>query len=163
VVDWLAVENSNPVTLANWRDLASVLYGSAAAAEGSALAVHLGQEAVALAPVADAAWAAFAAGSGTALVQSTRRARGRSGAEQLAEENHYPWGLLFAPALFALGVPKRYQATILLVEHDEPTRDAFHVLLADRGYLVLAAGTGHDAWGVLRAPLAPIDLVLLHP
>lgn len=79
----------------------------------------------------------------------------------LMEEQRTPWGLLFSPALFAFATPRRAAGTILLVEHDEPTRDAIHEVLALQGYLVLAAGTAHDAWGILQTPLAPIDLVLL--
>lgn len=105
-------------------------------------------------------WDALATGTGNALLQSSGPAGG-SQAGAVAEEDRTPWELLFSPLLFGFATPRHYQATILLIEHDEPTRDAFHELLAHQGYLVLAAGTAHDAWGLIRAPLAPIDLVLL--
>jgi DNA-binding response OmpR family regulator len=55
----------------------------------------------------------------------------------------------------------RQQPTILVVEDDEPTRDAMTEVLSRHGYLVLTAGTGHDALGLLRTPLCPINVVLL--
>jgi CheY-like chemotaxis protein len=113
-----------------------------------------------LSPGEDETAEALAAGIGAAVIRTSGRA-GTSLGDSLAEENRSPWELLFAPAAFAFATPRRYQATILLVEHDEPTRDTYHELLAHQGYLVLSAGTGRDAWGVLRTPLAPIDLVLL--
>lgn len=106
----------------------------------------------------DALWDALAPGA--ALVQAGGPTRGTQPGAAV-DEIRTPWELLFSPVLFAFTTPRRYQATILLVEHDELTRDTFHELLAQQGYLVLAAGTAHDAWGVLRTPLAPIDLVLL--
>lgn len=108
-------------------------------------------------------WENFAASFATAPVTAVTGGGSRGSSGPMLDENHDNWGLLFAPALFAFGVPKRYQATILLVDHDETTRDPLHMLLAEEGYLVLAAGSAHDAWGVLRAPLAPIDLILLDP
>src|SRR5262249_31691657 len=53
------------------------------------------------------------------------------------------------------------QPTVLLVEDDEPTRDAMMAVLVREGYLVLTAASGHDTLSVLRAPLSPIDVVLL--
>jgi two-component system response regulator VicR/two-component system response regulator RegX3 len=54
-----------------------------------------------------------------------------------------------------------HQPTILFVEDDEATRDAMTAILAREGYLVMTAPSGRDALGLLRAPLAPIDVVLL--
>jgi DNA-binding response OmpR family regulator len=53
------------------------------------------------------------------------------------------------------------QATVLVVEDDEPTRLGMACTLTQRGYLVLTAASGHDALETLRTPLAPIDVVLL--
>jgi two-component system, OmpR family, catabolic regulation response regulator CreB len=53
------------------------------------------------------------------------------------------------------------QPTILLVEDDEMVRDAMTRILVSEGYLVLAAETGHDALGILRTPLSPIDVAVL--
>jgi len=56
---------------------------------------------------------------------------------------------------------EQYQPTVLLVEDNEVTRFAMAALLAQEGYLVLTAGTGHDALGTMRQPLSPIDVVIL--
>jgi DNA-binding response OmpR family regulator len=53
------------------------------------------------------------------------------------------------------------QPTVLLVEDDEATRFGMTRLLAQEGYLVLTAGTAHDAMGLIRQPLNAIDVVLL--
>jgi DNA-binding NtrC family response regulator len=55
----------------------------------------------------------------------------------------------------------QHQPTVLLVEDDESTLFAVDELLTRAGYLVLTAGTGHDAIGMLEQPLSPIDVVLL--
>jgi DNA-binding response OmpR family regulator len=55
----------------------------------------------------------------------------------------------------------RRQRTVLLVEDDELVSDALTRILVREGYLVLTAGTGHDAIGLLRTPSTPIDLVVL--
>jgi DNA-binding response OmpR family regulator len=58
--------------------------------------------------------------------------------------------------------PHRHsQPTVLLVEDDELVRDAMTRTLVREGYLVMTAPTGHDAIGLLRTPLSPIDVVLL--
>jgi DNA-binding NtrC family response regulator len=54
-----------------------------------------------------------------------------------------------------------HQPTVLLVEDDEDTLFAMDKLLTRAGYLVLTAGSGHDAIGMVEQPLAPIDVVLL--
>jgi DNA-binding response OmpR family regulator len=54
-----------------------------------------------------------------------------------------------------------HQPTILLVEDDEATRDAMMAILVREGYLVLTAESGHDTVSLLKAPLSPIDVVLL--
>jgi DNA-binding response OmpR family regulator len=54
-----------------------------------------------------------------------------------------------------------HQPTILLIEDDENTLFAMDKLLTRAGYLVLTAGSGHDAIGMLEQPLSPIDVVLL--
>jgi len=56
---------------------------------------------------------------------------------------------------------EKHQPTVLLVEDDEVTRDAMTAILVHEGYLVLTAGSGHDAMEVLRTPLSSIDVVLL--
>jgi DNA-binding response OmpR family regulator len=56
---------------------------------------------------------------------------------------------------------KTRQPTVLLVEDDELVRDAMTRILVREGYLVLTASTGHDAIGLLKTPLSPIDVVLL--
>jgi DNA-binding NtrC family response regulator len=53
------------------------------------------------------------------------------------------------------------QRTVFLVEDDEDVRFAMTCLLAREGYRVLTAATAHDALGVLRAPLSPIDVAVL--
>ncbi|MFL5241720.1 MAG: response regulator transcription factor [Gemmataceae bacterium] len=58
-------------------------------------------------------------------------------------------------------IAKKRQSTVLLVEDDELVRDAMTRILVREGYLVLAASTGHDAIGLLKTPLSPIDVVLL--
>jgi DNA-binding response OmpR family regulator len=58
-------------------------------------------------------------------------------------------------------VPGRHQPTVLVVEDDEATRNAMTRVLVREGYLALTAQSGHDALGQLRAPLAPIDVVIL--
>jgi DNA-binding response OmpR family regulator len=57
--------------------------------------------------------------------------------------------------------PLTRQPTLLLIEDDELVRDAMTRLFVREGYLVLTAGTGHDAIGLLRTPSSPIDVVLL--
>ncbi len=54
-----------------------------------------------------------------------------------------------------------HQPTVLLVEDDELVRDAMTRILVREGYLVLTAACGHDAIGLLKTPLSPIDVVLL--
>jgi CheY-like chemotaxis protein len=69
--------------------------------------------------------------------------------------------VLLANPLTLYPGPETEQPTLLLVESDEDTRDAMTVMLFQEGYQVLAVSTGRDAWNVLRAPFAPIDIVLL--
>jgi DNA-binding response OmpR family regulator len=47
------------------------------------------------------------------------------------------------------------------VEDDEDTRFGLARTLARVGYLALSAPTGHDAVGVVRSEMAPLDAVLL--
>ena len=54
-----------------------------------------------------------------------------------------------------------HQPTVLLVEDDENTLFAIEKLLTRAGYLVLTAGSGHDAICKLEQPLSPIDVVVL--
>jgi DNA-binding response OmpR family regulator len=61
----------------------------------------------------------------------------------------------------SLALAKSHQPTVLLVEDDEPTRDAMMAILVREGYLVLTAESGRDALSLLKAPLSPIDVVLL--
>jgi DNA-binding response OmpR family regulator len=58
-------------------------------------------------------------------------------------------------------IQRAHQPTILLVEDDELVRDAMARILVHEGYMVLTAPTGHDAIGLLKTPLSPIDVVLL--
>jgi DNA-binding response OmpR family regulator len=66
-----------------------------------------------------------------------------------------------APELSARAKTAAHEPTVLLVEDNEPLRNAMAALLVREGYLVLTAATGHDALGVLYQPLSPIDVVLL--
>jgi DNA-binding NtrC family response regulator len=56
---------------------------------------------------------------------------------------------------------EHHQPTVLLIEDDESTLFAVDKLLTREGYLVLTAGNGHDAIGMVEQPLSPIDVVLL--
>lgn len=53
------------------------------------------------------------------------------------------------------------QPTVLLVEDDDLILDAMTRMLVREGYLVLSAASGHDAIGLLRTPLQPINVVVL--
>src|SRR6516165_7775976 len=53
------------------------------------------------------------------------------------------------------------QPTVLLVEDDDQVLDAMTRMLVRAGYLVLTAASGHDAIGMLRTPLQPINVVVL--
>jgi len=55
----------------------------------------------------------------------------------------------------------RHQPTVLLVEDDEVTRNVMTRILVREGYLTLTAESSHDALSILRAPLEPIDVVIL--
>jgi DNA-binding response OmpR family regulator len=55
----------------------------------------------------------------------------------------------------------RHQPTVLLVEDDEATRNVMTRILVREGYLTLTAESSHDALSILRAPLEPIDVVIL--
>ena len=54
-----------------------------------------------------------------------------------------------------------FQPTVLLIEDDEMVLDAMTRTLVREGYYVLTALTGHDAVGLLRAPLQPVNAVVL--
>src|SRR5262249_14701512 len=54
-----------------------------------------------------------------------------------------------------------YQPTVLLVEDDELMLDAMTRTLVREGYYVLTALSGHDAVGLLRTPLQPVNAVIL--
>jgi CheY-like chemotaxis protein len=71
------------------------------------------------------------------------------------------WGAFFLQSLGRLR-PRPDQPTIMVVEGDEGKRDQLVMTFAEQGYLVLSAPTTHDAMGLLRAPLSPIDLVVLN-
>jgi CheY-like chemotaxis protein len=71
------------------------------------------------------------------------------------------WGAFFLQSLGRLR-PRPHQPTIMVVEGDETKRDQMVMSFADQGYLVVSAPTTHDAMGLLRAPLSPIDLVVLN-
>jgi DNA-binding response OmpR family regulator len=53
------------------------------------------------------------------------------------------------------------EPTVLLVQEEESTRNVLAQLLVQEGFLVLTAASGHDALGVLRASLTPIDVLVL--
>src|SRR5438046_528092 len=53
------------------------------------------------------------------------------------------------------------QPTVLVVEDDELILDAMTRMLVRQGYLVFTAASGHDAIGLLRTPLQPINVVVL--
>ncbi len=84
-----------------------------------------------------------------------------SSVASVADDNGPLWGFLFSRALLRSPGPKKHQATIMIVEGDEATRDAMTVFFVRAGYLVLPAATARDALSVLRTPLAPIDVVLM--
>jgi CheY-like chemotaxis protein len=73
------------------------------------------------------------------------------------------WTILTTYALVIVPRQRKYQATILVVDPDDATRDALSVVLVRAGYFVLPAANVRDAWGVFRTPNAQIDLVLLDP
>ncbi len=61
-------------------------------------------------------------------------------------------------------VPSRgeeHQPTVLIIEDDEQTRLALTSILVQEGYLVLTAGSGHDAIAILRDPASSLDVVVL--
>src|SRR6516225_6058127 len=60
-----------------------------------------------------------------------------------------------------MAVSRKHQPTVLLVEDDEATRHIMTRILVHEGYLALSAESGHDALSFLRAPLSPIDVVIL--
>jgi DNA-binding response OmpR family regulator len=66
-----------------------------------------------------------------------------------------------SPEAQGQAAPEEHQPTVLIVEDNEPLRNAATTLLVREGYLVLAAGTAHDALELLRQPLSPIDVVIL--
>lgn len=58
-------------------------------------------------------------------------------------------------------VQSKAPPTVLLVEDDDLVRDAMTQVLVREGYLVMTAASGHDAIGLLRTPLSPINVVVL--
>lgn len=58
-------------------------------------------------------------------------------------------------------VPAPAPPTVLLIEDDDVVRDGLVELLVQAGYQIATASTGHDAMGLLRAPLSPIGVVIL--
>jgi len=54
------------------------------------------------------------------------------------------------------------QPTLLLVQEEESTRNVLAQLLVQEGFLVLTAASGHDALGVFRASLTPIDVLVVN-
>src|SRR5262245_7412831 len=56
---------------------------------------------------------------------------------------------------------EKHQPTVLVVEDDESTRFVLTAILAEEGYLVLTAASGHDAMGTLQQPLSAIDVAIL--
>src|SRR5207245_9638516 len=56
---------------------------------------------------------------------------------------------------------EQHEPTVLIIEDDESVATAMTCLLTREGYLVMTAATGHDALGMLRRPLSPIDVVIL--
>jgi two-component system response regulator MprA len=53
------------------------------------------------------------------------------------------------------------QRVVLVVDDDNDLRDTLVEILADRGYLTMAAGNGAEALGVLRANGPQPDLIIL--
>jgi|SRR5262245_4868795 len=56
---------------------------------------------------------------------------------------------------------EQHEPTVLIIEDDESVATAMTCLLTREGYLVMTAATGHDALGMLRRPISPIDVVIL--
>jgi CheY-like chemotaxis protein len=81
----------------------------------------------------------------------------------VASDESSIWSILTTYALVIVPRQRKYQATILVVDPDDATRDALSVGLVRAGYFVLPAANVRDAWGVLRTPNARIDLVLMDP
>jgi CheY-like chemotaxis protein len=81
----------------------------------------------------------------------------------VANEESSVWTILTTYALVIVPRQRKYQATILVVDPDDATRDALSVVLVQAGYFVLPAANVRDAWGVFRTPNARIDLVLMDP
>ncbi len=71
------------------------------------------------------------------------------------------WGAFFLQSLGRLR-PRPTQPTIMVVEGDEDKRDKLVMSFAKQGYLILSAPTTHDAMGLVRAPLSPIDLAVVN-
>jgi CheY-like chemotaxis protein len=81
----------------------------------------------------------------------------------VANEESSIWTILTTYALVIVPRQRKYQATILVVDPDDATRDALSVVLVRAGYFVLPAANVRDAWGMFRTPNAQIDLVLIDP
>ena len=66
-----------------------------------------------------------------------------------------------APGVEGTSHPGSHTPTVLLVEDDEPTREAMTSWLAVEGFSVLAAANGREAARHLEGPPEPIDVVVL--
>lgn len=97
-------------------------------------------------------------GSGDGLAATTGTT-----AVALANEDSSLWSILATYALVIVPRQRRYQPTIMVVDHDDAIRDALSVVLVRAGYFVLPAASVRDAWGMVRTPNARIDLVLMDP
>jgi CheY-like chemotaxis protein len=84
-----------------------------------------------------------------------------AGSGPLENTSEVTLGFILAGSLALHLGPQAERPTLLLVESDEPTRDAMTMMLFAEGYQVVAVATGRDAWNVLRSPFTPIDIMLL--
>jgi CheY-like chemotaxis protein len=112
-------------------------------------------------PAFGQSWGQLGVVAGTLLVSDSRHA-GTSTDDSSGDGILGPlWGFVFSRSLRLQTGSQEQQRTILVALSDETSRDTLTARLVNEGFLVLAAATGRDALNLFRAPLAPIDLMLL--
>jgi CheY-like chemotaxis protein len=120
-------------------------------------------ELVSFAPALGAGAAARDGGDSAAaapLLLANNQPEGRGAGSQSVVDQTGWWGFA-SQFLLAPQFSNNRQPTVMLAIGDETARDAMNVALVQAGYMVLPAGTARDAIGVLRTPLAPIDVALV--